>query len=127
MDQITRYAAIEPSGDFELFEIQLFCDAAGNQPTDGDISIPKEGAILRFLKVTSQTVWPWRFHDLTIHPMGVETDRLNLNWRVSPTEMVVKHEEARIKRTYSYTVSIEFLGTYYYLDPQIVDVGGGDR
>ncbi|MCP4203902.1 MAG: hypothetical protein GY769_18450 [bacterium] len=57
--------------------------------------------------------------------MRPETDRLDLKWRVSPGDVVVKHEEATVKRTYSYTLSVEFLGVYYYLDPQMVDVGDG--
>ncbi|MCP4203892.1 MAG: hypothetical protein GY769_18400 [bacterium] len=124
---ITLYAAIEPTGDYEIFEIKLFSDYAGSQPTKGDIQVPMGGAVLRFKKVAAQVVWPWRFHDLTIHPMGPETDRLDLKWRVSPADVVVKHEEATVKRTYSYTLSVEFAGSYFYLDPQMVDVGGGQK
>ncbi len=129
IDQITLYAAIKPTGDYELFEIELYSDQLG-QPKDrvsGDIQIPKQGAMLIFKKVLPQLAWPWKFRDLTIHPMGPQTDRLNLTWRVSPGDVVVKHEEAAVNRTYSYTLSVEFMGIYYYLDPQMVDVGDGTR
>ena len=122
---ITLYAAIVPTGDYELWEIKLFSDFAGTQPTGGDIQVPMEGAILRFQKVASQVIWPWRFHDLTIHPMGPETDRLDLKWRVSAGDVAVKHEKATVRRTYSYTLAVEFNGSYFYLDPQMVDVGSG--
>lgn len=124
MKFINRYASLVPSGDYELMMIKLYRDPAGTQPTGGDIQIPKEGAILRFLQVTSG-VQSWRFHDLTIHPMGSKTDRLNLRWRVTKEEILVMHEEARVKRTYSYTLAVNLDGSYFYLDPQLVDVGDG--
>ena len=120
---IVRWVSFTPP-----YDIRVCCDPAC-AATNGDIKVDKEGAIIIFLQ-TPPFDPGWRFHDVTIHPMGPETDRLKLKWVVTPFLVKIFHEEACIPRTYSYTIAIEMLdkgkptGTYVYLDPQMVDTGG---
>ena len=70
---------------------------------------------------------------VTIHPQGPDTDKLELRWQVNPMVVSILHSEAKIHRVYSYTLSLELCdkgkptGTFVYLDPQIVDTGGGNK
>ena len=115
------------------FDILFYDNVMGKgEPSKGRIDVDKGGAKITFMPVSGQK--GWRFHDVTIHPQGADTDELELRWLVYPDMVVIQHSKAEIKRYYSYTISLEALdesnkgsGHFFYLDPQIVDTGGGTR
>lgn len=121
--EITRYAKVVETEHPELLDIELYCDAAGQQRTSGKICVPEGGAMIRFRPVNEQ-IAQWEFHSLTIHPMGSVAMPLDLRWTVSRSLVILNHSKPRKGASYSYTLAIDRDSYRVYLDPQMVDPGG---
>ena len=126
MKKITRYVKLVRVEEYpELLDIKLYRAADGTGRTKGKIKVPKSGAIIFFRPVTEQ-LGVWNFHSLTIHPIAAElTKPLDLRWTVYPSFVVLNHSKPAPGRHFRYTLCIETGPARVYLDPQMVDSGGG--
>ena len=131
-ESIVLYAKVVPDPlDMDFFDIKLFTDELGQDPTDGKIEVPVGGAVISFMPIESQKS-AWRFHELTIHPMGERiVAPLDLKWKVQDQLVMLNHRTTRRGATYSYTLSIDYLAPpanggrmKIYLDPQMIDPAG---
>lgn len=123
---ITLYVDLraDPATPMFPWTLAFFSDpnAQTPRPGGGQIDVKKEGAMIEFKKVTRPMFPIWSFHDLTIHPVGPEKDKVDLKWMVT-NDSIVLHNPGK-KRTFAYAISVQIPGTKFYFDPQMVNEGG---
>ena len=123
-EEVTLYVDLAMDGDWG--DIKLYTDPEGQHETNGQITVGREGAIITFARLPDRNVF-WSFWNLTIHPLGRNEDVVDLDWYVNNERAVVRDTQAAKKqREFSYTLALEHEnGTKYYLDPKLVNTGGG--
>jgi hypothetical protein len=122
--EITRYVDLEMRGNWGV--ITLYNDPEGKDETNGTIDVGPEGAVITFAQLPNRDA-KWSFWNLTIHPLGKKVGAADLDWCVRAKEAVLRDTTAAERqRDYSYTLALETEdGTKYYLDPKLVNTGGG--
>lgn len=107
-------------------EIRLYNDSQGKYKLCEPIRVHPPGARITFRPVRGKKC-NWTFWNLTIHPLGAPTAAVDLDWYVTDDKAVLRDTTPREeKRTFSYTLALAHKnGTKYYLDPRLVNTGGG--
>jgi len=108
------------------YTIHLYHDPDGQKEWLKPIRVRRRGAIITFKPVSGKPC-DWTFWNLTIHPLGKPTAAVDLDWYVTEDEAVLHDTTPRKgKRKFSYTLALLHKnGTKYYLDPRLVNRGGG--
>lgn len=108
------------------YDIEFFSDPnMVDVLLDGRIVVPRGGAAIRFHQVKKAGDKDWSFHDLTIHPTGPETGKVDLKWVIAPSTIIV-HDPGKGRRTFSYAIAVKRKdGLLVYFDPQLENLGGG--
>lgn len=123
---IQRFADYDPGCPPDQFPaIKLYEDAEGQVPASGPILVPESGATITFARVAEPTA-PFAFTGLSINSASTE---------IPPLDWYVEDDAAHLRDSgttsgggviYLYTLSIRSEdGKTVYLDPQLVNTGGG--
>ena len=108
-----------------LPKIRLYADSKGKHNLCEPINVRPPGAMITFKPVSGNQ--DWTFWNLTVHPLGSPTDAVDLDWYVTKKKAVLRDTTLSEKdRVFSYTLALRGKnGTKYYLDPRLVNRGGG--
>ena len=131
-EQVTIYVAVQmgnawPPTETDWPQINLYTDSQGQEPTDGSITVGPDGAMISFKHVIGSD--GWSFFNITLHPLGSNTDIVDIDWCLDGDQVVIRDtSSARRARTFSYTLALVLDdGKKLYLDPKLVNTGGGNR
>ena len=132
-EQATIYVAVEmgnawPPTETDWPQIKLYADSQGQEPTDGSITVGSGGAMISFQRLPGTNAF-WNFWNITLHPLGSNTDVVDIDWCLDANQAVIRDtSSARRARTFSYTLALQTEDGYkLYLDPKLVNTGGGSK
>jgi len=106
-------------------ELDFFLDKDRKKPAPhgGRIEVPQSpggpGATIFFDRAAGES---WSFNELEIHPGGKDESPVDLNW-ILLDDVVALRDVTGTARMFHYTLSVIYLGTTIYFDPELVNIG----